>query len=153
TAFRARIMLTDYVREQIDAAEVDAGEYDIGKYEAVRLDYVSEQRGTTILATQLKRGFINRLRSSAKIRLPTQFDQFFAELIRENELRKVGEYWRTVWSLALALPLPYFSNGPVRSDKVYQDRQQRLINYNFHVSVDGMSIYRPILLPPREEDL
>jgi len=151
TAFRSQVQMTDYLQEEMDAAEADLPSHDIGTYRAERIDFDETNCGTTIIATQLKPGFIIRLRKESPP-LPRNFSTFFADVVKHDSLRELSEYWRTTWSIALAAPLPYLDDGPVRDHSVDPERQRQLEDFAFRVEVDQMPVRRPVLLPPRAKD-
>lgn len=84
--------------------------------------------------------------------LPTTFDKFFSSVVKHKSIREVSEYWRTTWNIALAAPLPYYDDGPVRGHPVNIARQKELESFDFAVVVDGLPLRRPVLLPPRPAD-
>lgn len=193
-AFRALVQISDDMRDNIDEIELDGTngttpKLDIGTYEVFDIEFDERRCGTSIIATDLKYGFLRRiLRSTPATRvegndaldgvgeargvsvestitstesaatpetpppLPPTFEGFFDAAVRHNSLREISEYWRTTWGIALAAPIPYLNGGPVRGQPVNQERQEALKSYDFNVLVDGLSLRRPILLPPRVRD-
>jgi hypothetical protein len=151
TAFRARVQLIDYLRERIDVAETNKETYDIGRFQMHKIDYNERMAGTRIIATELRRVFVERFRQDYRP-LPEGFDEFYSEVAQVKSLRDLCEYWRTTWQIALAAPLPYYDGGPVRGHVVDPERQQKLLAYDFKVAIDLLPLQRPVLLPPLESD-
>lgn len=151
TAFRARIQLIDYLRERIDMAEPNHETYDIGRYQWQKVDYNERMSGTRIIATELRRVFVERFRQDYQP-LPEDFDEFYSQVAQVKSLRELCEYWRTTWQIALAAPLPYYDGGPVRGHTVDAERQRRLLAYDFNVAIDLLPLRRPVLLPPLQSD-
>lgn len=157
-AFRARVRLINYIQEKIEEEEEKAlaqgaepHDHDIGSYDIVRIDYDDSAKGTQLIATRLKRGFLQRLRQDEK-RLPRTFPNFYEAVVATNSLVEVSEYWRLAWGLAVSCPLPYYDGGPVRQRNVLTERQKQLKEFRFSVFVDHLQLERPVVLPPREAD-
>lgn len=151
TGFRANVQLIDYLHERMDSKSSSEEDYDIGRYSAQAVEFDKDRPGTRIVATELRRVFVERFRKDYRP-LPDEFDGFFTSVSQCNSTRELGEYWRTVWHIALAAPLPYFDGGPVRGEDIERDRQQELSGFDFRVSVDFLPLRRPVVLPPRKGD-
>lgn len=153
TAFRARVHLIDYLRPRIDKADAADDEYNIGHFDAQRIEFDQQMAGTKIVASELKHGFVTRFRQKSGARLPSTFTKFFSEATKHNSLRELSPYWRTAWDIALAAPLPYLGDSPIRDEDVEQERQSLLTSFGFDVYFDGLKLFRPVLLPPRKSDV
>ena len=62
-----------------------------------------------------------------------------------RSLQELGDYWRLLWELAAACPVPYVSENAVPKRLIAED-QKRLLAHNFAVVVDGIHIYKPVNL-------
>lgn len=177
TAFRARIQITDYLPEELDALEIGTDEsvpsLGIGEYLATPITFDETQAGTSIIATDLKYGFLKRIRRDVPHMgkdtlltaidesietgppplLPDTMEKFFQDAAKHDSLREVSEYWRMVWNIALSSPLPYMPHGPIRHRRVLVERNEELKSFDFRVEVDDLQLLRPVVLPPRESDV
>ena len=71
----------------------------------------------------------------------------FIDWLQKIDIRKLKDYWRLLWELALYSPLEYFDDGPVLHEKVLTKKKKELSSYDFTVDVDGFILKKPILLP------
>jgi hypothetical protein len=68
------------------------------------------------------------------------------EVIRsKRSLQELGDYWRLLWELAAACPLPYLSAAVLPDSLITQDHK-RLKNYGFNVVIDGIDLAKPVRL-------
>jgi hypothetical protein len=71
------------------------------------------------------------------------------ELSAEKEsVMMRGDYWRFLWELAAACPVPYIRENAVPNG-VVKDDQSRLESYQFTVTVDNRVLRKPVLLKKR----
>ncbi|MCX5818571.1 MAG: ATP-binding protein [Deltaproteobacteria bacterium] len=71
----------------------------------------------------------------------------FIDWLQTKDIRKLKDYWRLLWELALYSPIEYFNDGPVKYEQVLAEKKRELANYNFAVEVDGFNLRKPIVLP------
>ncbi len=158
TAFRASVMLHDFLREKVQEADPNRNERAIeaGQYSVESIEYDSEQAGTYIVAADMRTAFVRKFRESHGDPLPSDFSSFMDRVRRQKSVRELGDYWGTVWELAVACPVPYAPEGAfewraISASKEAKDEfgriEQSLNRYNFEVVVDGLSLRKPNYLP------
>ncbi|MBC8030645.1 MAG: ATP-binding protein [Pyrinomonadaceae bacterium] len=169
TGFRARVTLYDLLKERLDdddAAIVkdimvqEPGEatsplkiVDIGKYEFEKdFDPNDVEVGTTIITNEIHPTFVQTFKESLD---KTKFEKF-KEPPREwkralqifssvHSLQELGDYWRLLWELAAACPIPFISETALPSKLIAED-QRRLESSDFKVYVDELQLLKPIAL-------
>lgn len=158
TAFRAHVMLEDFLREEVDEADPKRNERAIeaGKYSTENIEYDPEQAGTYIVAADMRTAFVRKFRENPGDPLPSDFSSFMQRIHRQKSARELGDYWETVWELAVACPVPYAPEGTFEWDAitasnetkdVFDSVKQSLDQYNFEVVVDGLSLRKPNYFP------
>ena len=148
TGFWARVQLIDYLQEKIDQTEAGKeADYDVGRYECEAIQYDADKAGLTVVATDVKKGFVQRFAASPGKRLPRDFRQALKKYTACRSVQQLGDYWNMVWQLCVVCPVTYVETGPVRGENAIPEIRQELEDYNFRVVVDGMRLYRPPLLP------
>jgi hypothetical protein len=160
-AFRARVRLYDLIRERLDKDDPsivkdDAAsgvmEIDVGEYEFIDLDD-SVSRGTRITSDEVHPTFIRSFRQSLK---PPKAPKFKEPPLNDwskcldivssvHTLHELGDYWKLLWELSAACPLPYLSADAVPSGAIAKI-QKRLKSYEFSVRVDGIPLAKPVKL-------
>jgi hypothetical protein len=75
----------------------------------------------------------------------------FIYWLQTKDIRKIKDYWRLLWELALFSPVEYFEDGPVLHEKVLEKIKKELTSYNFAVDVDGFKLRKPIMLPVEKD--
>src|SRR5258706_3721891 len=155
SGFRARVRLYDLLKERLDrneaevVSETDAGlEVDVGEYEF--LDYTPAKRlGTTILADDVHPTFIRSFQQSLRFERFAEPSMTWVEDIsivsREHSLQQLGDYWRLLWELAVASPIPYVGENALPR-RVIADEHAKLVSYDFKLFVDGIELAKPVLL-------
>jgi hypothetical protein len=157
--FRAQIHLYDMLKERLDSDDsglvttedshgeslrtVDVGEY---KFE-LQFDPSGVSRGTTIASDDINPIFISSFQETLKDspKPPLDWAGALKIMSRTNSLQELGDYWRLLWELAAACPVPYLSNRAVPHSLVMED-QARLESYRFKVVVDGIRLFKPVNL-------
>jgi hypothetical protein len=71
----------------------------------------------------------------------------FIDWLQTIDIRKLKDYWRLLWELALYSPIEYFADGPVQHERVLTAKKRELSGYKFVVDVDGFKLKKPIVLP------
>jgi len=157
--FRARVQLFDRLKERLDAddpdvvarqkapdavypGEIYAGNYDFGEYDPEQTRW-----GTRILADDLHPTFIESFQKSldAQKRIPVVWGKALDVISRVRSLQELGDYWRLLWELAAACPIPYLSSTALPDSLVAGDHN-RLRKYGFSVVVDGIELAKPVRL-------
>lgn len=147
SAFWARVQLIDYLQERIDEAEAGKDKYEVGHYECDDIQYEPSKAGVTVVATDMKKGFVQRFEAGAGKELPKDFRRALKEYTKHRSVYELEDYWKTIWELSVLCPVSYLKTGPVRGRKAIPEMKQELETYNFNVVVDGMRLYKPVLLP------
>jgi len=160
--FRAVIHLYDLLKDKLDGTgstqgkleAVDVGEYDFDEaFDPSVIDI-----GTRIVTQQVHPTFTNTFKESLqlpKYRTPNRDWQraikvFENQALRIASLQEVGDYWRLLWELSTACPLPYFSSDSL-PDRLITDDHKRLQSYGFKVLADGIDLKKPVYLKGNKE--
>jgi len=80
---------------------------------------------------------------------PQTFEEF-TNWMKDKRARRIPEYLRLLWELALVSPTPYFKSGPIPESTVMETVKKRLLDYNFTVIVDGIRLMKPISFPYKQ---
>lgn len=110
---------------------------------------------TKILLRRIDLGFQDRLRDGVKERVfnrePKENAQAefrkFIEGVGRNPVEKLSEYDRLLWEISVQAPLAYLEDGPMTKNAPIEEIRKKLSKYDFHVFVDGLQLFKPILLP------
>ena len=71
----------------------------------------------------------------------------FIDWLRTKDVKKLKDYWRLLWELALYSPIEYFEDGPVLKEKIFTHKKRELASYGLTLDVDGFILKKPIILP------
>ena len=63
----------------------------------------------------------------------------------KRSLQELGDYWRLLWELAAACPLPYLQADVLPEGLIALDHK-RLKKYGFNVVIDGIELAKPVML-------
>jgi hypothetical protein len=159
-AFRARISLYDLLRARLDQGDpsvvVDDTEHgmievDVGEYEFLEPDDTLS-RGTRITSDDVHPTFSRSFRQSLNTEKapkyqipPLDWSKCLAIVEKVHTLQELGDYWRLLWELSAACPLPYVGYDAVPHNAV-RSIHERLKSYNFSVMVDGIALAKPVRL-------
>ncbi len=157
--FRARVQLFDRLKERLDADdpevvaskkenapefpdEIYAGNYDFEEFDATSARY-----GTRILADDLHPTFIKTFQESLQgsKTMPMNWSKAIEVISSKRSLQELGDYWRLLWELAAACPLPYLNASALPENLIAQDHW-RLKKYGFSVVIDGIELAKPVKL-------
>jgi hypothetical protein len=156
--FRAQVRLYDVIGPKLDAddpsivrdeaAEGDGAiEVDVGEYDFIESADIA--RGTRIRSEDVHPTFIRSFRESLAApefqEPPLDWSKCVDIVSGVHSLHQLGHYWRLLWELSAACPLPYVSGAAVPNDAI-KEIQKRLAGYNFSVSVDGIRLAKPVLM-------
>jgi hypothetical protein len=159
--FRAEVKLYDLLKERLDQEDPElirdssgpAETYktvDIGTYEFDKsFDPGTRKAGTLIIATDVHPQFTEAFQQSLKgeefIEVPSDWKQAIRKLSKVDSLQQLGDYWRLLWELSAACPIPYIDANAVPNHMIKAD-QERLLSYNFRLLVDDIQLFKPVLL-------
>jgi hypothetical protein len=163
TKFEAVVDFTGFAKDI--AKEISLGSKEakaIGSYELNDgLPEEEEAHYTKIILEEIEPGFrekllegsgpeekINRFRFDKKD--PKVISDFVTWLTK-TDVRLISDYNRLIWELGIICPIPYLENGPVRKNKVITEIKKALLDYNFSVRIDGLELFKPIILPTDDE--
>jgi hypothetical protein len=157
--FRARVQLFDRLKERLDADDPEvvaskdkkAPEYPdeiyAGNYEFEEFDPESVRYDTRILADDLHPTFIKTFQESllGSNAVPMNWSKAIEVISRKRSLQELGDYWRLLWELAAACPLPYLNAHVLPNSLIARDHK-RLKKYGFNVVIDGIEPAKPVRL-------
>jgi hypothetical protein len=160
--FRARVILYDSAKQQMDdpdsrivhsatTAITDEGEIrsqivEVGTFEFEDFDLDRFQRGTRILADDVQPTFTRAFQDTLSKSVPRDWRLAVTRtLAKTGSLQELGDYWRLLWELAVACPVPYFADDAIPEGAVAR-LNETLRSYNFSVFVDGRQLYKTISL-------
>lgn len=160
--FRARVTLYDSAKKQMDDPDsgivhsatttiADEGEIpskivEVGTFEFENFDPHRFQRGTRILADDVQPTFTRAFQDTLMKPVPRDWQLAVTRtLAKAASLQELGDYWRLLWELAVACPVPYFADDAIPEGAVAR-LNETLRGYNFSVIVDGRQLYKPIFL-------
>jgi hypothetical protein len=155
--FRGRVQLFDRLKEKLDADDPDvvasrktpqdSDEIYAGDYEFEEFDADSTRYGTRILADDLHPTFIRTFQESLTDSkpIPMNWSKAIEVISSKRSLQELGDYWRLLWELSAACPLPYL-NANVLPDSLIAQDHRRLKRYGFNVVIDGIELAKPVRL-------
>ena len=158
--FRARVNLYDLLKEKLDRSDSDVVvteqgnpekviEVDVGEYTFETLDPSGVRYGTTVVADELHPTFVSTFQKSLLFekftKPPLDWGKAVKIVSKFRSLQELGDYWRLLWELSVACPLPYLNKNAVPDKLILRD-QERLLGYDFKVVVDGIQLFKPIML-------
>jgi len=168
-AFRARVKLYDLLKDKLDsdvpdvvkksrgranpednnAIEGGFTEVDIGTFEFESLNGEQVPVGTTIIADDIHpafaRAFQQSVASSDFVEPNLEWEKAVNTFYGVATLRQLGDYWKLLWELAVACPIPYLAEDAL-PDGVIRNEHQQLCAYDFRVVVDNISLRKPVSL-------
>ena len=77
----------------------------------------------------------------------TQDFREFIDWLKTKDIRKLKDYWRLLWELALFSPIEYFDDGPVSKEKLFEEKKKEISKYRLKLDVDGYILKKPVVLP------
>ena len=163
--FRARVNLYDLAKEKMDEKESEFvhdatttldGEgipgkiVDVGTYEFDKLNGEIPPKGTTIIVDDVTPIFTIAFQESLTLEgfkdVPREWRNGVLQVLNKaSSLQVLGDYWRLLWELSVACPIPYFANDALPKG-VIRERNAALESYNFSLLLDGRQLYKPVLL-------
>lgn len=157
TAFRAEIQMRDFRSQILDQGEdsgageelvsVESAGFSVGGYSAECIPFDEERVGTTIVATDPTEGFREQLSEDDPEALPRDFRMFCEKCKKKDFLATGSWYNRMIWQLASLSPVSYMPGSIGSSgDDTMLDIMNRLRHFAFNVIVDGVKIFKPLIL-------
>jgi hypothetical protein len=163
--FKARVNLYDLAKEKMDEKDSElvhdattnlGGEQisgkivDVGTYEFEKLDADVPARGTRILVDDVAPIFTLAFTESLTLEeykpMPREWRQAVVRVLNKApSLQVLGDYWRLLWELSAACPIPYLANDALPKS-IVKDRNITLESYKFGLYVDGRQLFKPVLL-------
>lgn len=170
TAFEAIVNLSPYRSLEV-ALEENKDRYEVGYYQCEEIKFERRQAGVLIITSDLLPTYTERYREDVQRKafrkLPKTFNDFIKEISnpKHRAVTALGDYWRLVWELSLSCPVSYPKDGPFRKEilaeavskdsrstapravEIIQELRSTLDKYDFTVTVDGLTLRKPILIP------
>lgn len=154
--FLAVVNLYDLLKENLDkddseiVHEEEIGkEIDIGTYDLEEFDPDAWEYGTTIMAEDIHPTFIKSFQESLKyeeFKDPSlDWSDNLRILSKVHTLQQLGDYWRLLWELAAACPVPYLGVRALPGNLIKYENSL-LEKYSFSVIVDGIKLFKPVYL-------
>ena len=121
--------------------------FPVGSYEAEEIPFEAKKAGLSITATEPTEGFRRQLIDDELRPLSKNFRVFIEWSAIKDELATGSWYNRMVWQVASLAPISYMLNSTVSdSDGGMIAIANTLKNFDFSVIMDGVRLFRPILL-------
>lgn len=159
TKFRARIDLDPYMRPEARRTQLGKPlqkdeKIHYGDCEIEVAEEHPDKHYTRVVMEKIILGFQKQLRSQPMAELgvtPKTFKKgdmaaFLASVSRDT-VSEHGAYAQLIWELAVTAPVRYLPKGPIRDADELSDLQKRMEDYEFRVFLDGVELFKPILLP------
>ena len=163
--FRARVNLYDLAKERMDekkselvhdatttleGEQIPGKVVDVGTYDFEKLNGATPSKGTSIIVDDVTPIFTLAFQESLKLEefreVPRDWRQAVLRVLnRAPSLQVLGDYWRLLWELSAACPIPYFANDALPMG-IIRERNAALESYNFSLYLDGRQLYKPVLL-------
>jgi hypothetical protein len=161
TKFRARIDLDPYM--QPEARRIQLGtplqedkKVRIGEYQIEVADEEPDRQYTRVVMEKIIPGFQKQLRDQPMAELgvtPRTFKKgdmrAFLDSVSRDTVSEHGAYAQLIWELAVTAPVRYLPEGPIAGASELSDLRERIEGYKFSVFLDGVELFKPILLPHR----
>jgi hypothetical protein len=163
--FKARVNLYDLAKEKMDEKQSELvheatttldGEHisgkivDVGSYDFEKVDHDVPSKGTQIIVDDVTPIFTLAFQESLTLEeykpMPREWRQAVIRVLNKApSLQVLGDYWRLLWELSAACPIPYFGNEALPKG-VVKERNIALESYKFSLYLDGRQLFKPILL-------
>jgi hypothetical protein len=166
SGFSARVRLYDFAKKKMDEQNselvdeaktyveeetISGSIYNVGTYD---VDDVSDDTlpngGTTIFADDINPVFTKAFQDSLALEeyepVPLDWKAAVTKVLnRATSLQLLGDYWRLLWELSAACPIPYLSDDALPRS-VIKRQNQELESYKFKLIVDGRHLFKPLYL-------
>src|SRR5580693_3025447 len=77
--------------------------------------------------------------------VPMNWSKAIEVISSKRSLQELGDYWRLLWELAAACPLPYLNASVLPKSLIAHDHE-RLKKYGFKINIDGIELAKPVRL-------
>jgi histidine kinase/DNA gyrase B/HSP90-like ATPase len=153
TGFRAKVQLTDLLKEKLDVNDVSVvasgDDVSVGEYDFEPFDPSEYENGTQIITNEVNPTFVKSFQSSLQHPQykppPLEWPKAVKIMSGVRSIQELGDYWRLLWELSVACPLPYLSARAL-PDGLNAKEDQRISHYDFRVIVDGIDLKKPVML-------
>ena len=152
SGFRARVTLYDLLKERLDDNDemlVKTQEVDVGEYQFETFDSQALRHGTVLVADDVHPTFARSFQQSVRFEHyrepPLDWSKALDIVSKVRSLQELGDYWRLLWELSAACPVPYLHENAL-PDQLVAEEQRKLLSYNFKVLVDGIQLFKPVFL-------
>ncbi len=152
---RAEVDLSPYYEAITMTESLDT--LKIGNIKLFQFENPSRETYTKVTLRELKEPFVRGLVGKTGSRENFDFQKNpsykeFVEWLDKKQVKRLDEispFNRFMFELGLLTPVRYLAEGPVRGVEtpILLKIKERLENYNFHVYVNGVEIFKPILFP------
>jgi len=116
----------DAEEDEYEVREVDIGEYTFDK----DFDPGSVRRGTTIITDDIHPTFVQTFKESLNKEVfpkfkepPSDWSKALKILSGVHSLQELGDYWRLLWEMSAACPIPYVSDRALPKGIISQDQK------------------------------
>ena len=157
--FRAKINLEPYMRPEARRIQISkplAGneEVKIGQCEMETAPEDPDKHYTRVVMESIIPGFRQQLQSYPMDEMgvtPKKFKkgdmEAFLRSVSHDTVSEHGAYAQLIWELASTTPVRYLPEGPIRSASALNDLRKRMESFKFSVFLDGVELFKPLLLP------
>jgi len=161
TKFRARIDLDPYMRREARGQHLGARlkpdeKVRVGECEIEVSDEEPSKHYTRVVMENIISGFRQQLRNKPMVGFgltPKTFKKgdmlAFLKSVSRDTVAEHGAYAQLIWELAVTSPVKYLPDGPVKGCKDLEDLSKRMEGYKFQAFLDGVELFKPILLPSK----
>lgn len=150
--FRARVRLYDLLKERLDIDDnliVKTKEVDVGEYDFDDFDPNVMRQGTILITDDVHPAFVRSFQESIKFdryKKPTlNWGDNLKIISTVRSLQELGDYWRLLWELSAACPIPYLDQDALPEHLITAE-QKRLERFDFKVIVDNIELRKPVYL-------
>jgi len=145
TAFHGTVTLHDRLSDEADQVDPDTTEIlPMGEYDTARIPFDPKRTGTTIVVSDVKRGFTRKHAPPTEFHAPpTDFRQFLDRCFSERRISSLGHYWELLWGLAVQCPIPYLPEGPTGEPPALAAASKRLNKQGLRLVVDQLRLWKP----------
>jgi len=143
--------LVDEARTFVDEETISGNIYNVGTFDFVDPDETTlPRKGTKIFADDINPIFTKAFQESLTLEefkpVPLDWKTAVTRILNNSvSLQLLGDYWRLLWELAAACPVPYLSDDALPRG-IIKRRNEELESYKFKLTVDGRQLFKPIYL-------
>jgi len=144
-AFHGTVTLRDGLSRATDSIDPEAVEaVPMGEYDTEEIEFEPTRAGTSIVVSDVKRGFTRKYRPRSTFEAPpTDFGLFLERCFSERRISSLGDYWELLWGLAVQCPIPYFPKASTEEPQPLAKAATRLDRYGLALVVDQLRLWKP----------